>query len=301
MTRVGIIGAGRMGTAFARLLHGQEIALSVHSRRRDASAALQAELGSAVADTLGRLADDADVLLGCLRDYDAIQQTYFGPAGLLTAGRPSVLVELCTLGPDKVAELRAAVGATGHRFVYAAVAGLPMDVAAGRALFLVAGEPPSVAAALPVLSALGRVEQIGTTADAAATMKLAMNMLVFSSICSVAEALLAAERSGVARGVAFDLLAGSPGAPAMLRHRRQHFVDSDTATVQATIGVAAKDFSAIGTMLDGLGLDLPQATINAATFADAVDRGYGDRDVSHIVAYLADRQSPPPSVSGPEE
>lgn len=294
MTRIGIIGAGNMGTAFARLLHRQGFVLAVYSRRYEASAALRDELGSGIAATLAELADGADVLLGCLRDGDAIEQTYFGPHGLAAATRPCILAELGTLGPDAVAALQARVLAAGHDFVYAAAAGLPMDVAAGRARILVAGAPGAVEAALPVLSVLGRVERIGTHPDAAATMKLVMNMMVFSSICSVSEALLAAERSGVARGTAFDLLADSPGAPAMLRHRRAHFVDPDDAPVQATIGVAAKVFGAIGALLDRLGLDLPQTRINAATFADAVQAGYGEQDSSRMAAYLAERQAPAP-------
>ena len=295
MIRVGIIGAGRMGTAFARLLDQAGFALAVHSRRHDACTALQAELGCAVADTPAQLADGVDIVLGCLRDIDAIEQTYFAPTGLAAATRPAVVVELCTLGPDIVADLAARIAAAGHSFVYAAVAGLPMDVAAGRALILAAGAQPAVAAALPVLSALGRVERIGADSDAAATMKLAMNMMVFSSICSTSEALLAAERGGIARETAFDLLAGSPGAPAMLRHRREHFLDPDNARVQATIGVAAKDFAAIGAMLDRLGLNFPQATVNAAMFAHAVDAGYGDRDSSRMITYLTEQQAPPES------
>ena len=282
-----------MGAAFARLLHRHGFALSVHARRPEASAALRTELGSAVAATPVALAKRADLLLGCLRDMPAIEETYFGPDGLAAATRPVIVVELSTLGPDQVAGLQARVIAAGHGFVYAAAAGLPMDVAAGRALLLVAGVEASVAAALPVLSALGRVERIGEQPAAAATLKLAMNMMVFSSICGVSEALLAAERSGIARGVAFDLLADSPGAPAMLRYRRAQFVDPDHAPVQATIGVAAKVFGEIGAMLDRLGLNLPQSKVTAATFAGAVDAGFGDQDSSRMIAYLAQQQAAP--------
>ena len=292
MTRVGIIGAGNMGTAFARLLDRAGFALEVYSRRQDASAALRTEVGGEIAATPAQLVDGVDIVLGCLRDIDAIEVTYFGPAGVTAASRPGIMVELCTLGPETVADLAARIVAAGHAFVYAAVAGLPMDVAAGRARILVAGAQPAVAAALPVLSALGRVERIGADPEAAATMKLAMNMMVFSSICSTSEALLAAERGGIARETAFDLLAGSPGAPAMLRHRREHFLDPDNARVQATIGVAAKDFAAIGAMLDRLGLNFPQATVNAAMFAHAVDAGYGDRDSSRMITYLTEQQAP---------
>lgn len=198
-----------MGTAFARLLHRRGFGLSVYARRPEASAPLHAELDSASAASPAALADGSDILLGCLRDLAAIEETYFGPAGLTAATRPVIVVELSTLGPDQVAKLQARVIAAGHGFVYAAAAGLPMDVAAGRALLLVAGAEPAVAAALPVLSVLGRVKRIGFRPDAAATLKLAMNMMVFSSICGISEALLAAERSGIARDVAFDLLADS--------------------------------------------------------------------------------------------
>ena len=291
MTRIGILGAGRMGCAFAGLLHRAGFPLAVHSRRLSSSAALQAEIGSDIADTQAELVERSDVVLGCLRDSEAINETYFGATGLFTAARPALIVELCTLEPAIIARLSARITAAGHSFVYAAVAGLPMDVAAGRALFLVAGAQPAVTAASPVLSALGRVEQIGTAPEAAATMKLTMNMMVFSSICCVSEALVAAERSGIARERAFDLLAHSPGAPAMLRHRREHFINPETAGVQATIGMAAKDLTAIGAMLDRLGMDAPQARINAALFADAVAAGYRASDSSQMVTFLRKRQA----------
>lgn len=291
MARVGIIGAGNMGSAFARLLMKHDIPIAVHSRRHDTCAALAVETGGETAGSVAELVDQTEIVLGCLRDRAAIEEMYFGRAGLAVAKRSTTVVELSTLGPEMIADLQSQVVAAGHDFVYAAVAGMPMDVAAGRALVLVAGPAAAVEAVLPVISKLGTVERVGEHPEGAAAMKLAFNMMVFASICSISEAMVAAERSGIARARAFDLLAASPGAPAMLRYRREQFVNPATATVQATIGNAAMVSTAICEMLDRLGLTLPQANLTAATFAAAVDAGHGTGDVSRMAEYIKEQHA----------
>jgi 3-hydroxyisobutyrate dehydrogenase-like beta-hydroxyacid dehydrogenase len=139
LTRVGVVGLGHMGHAFAVNLVEDGYQVSVYDRDPKRAAAL------AGARTVAQLADlaDCDVVVTSLPDDDALAAVALGLEGLAGVLAPgTVHVSTSTVSPGmsrRVAEEHAC-----HRqdFVAAPVLGSP-DFARERKLFVLAAGPPS--------------------------------------------------------------------------------------------------------------------------------------------------------------
>jgi 3-hydroxyisobutyrate dehydrogenase/2-hydroxy-3-oxopropionate reductase len=102
----------------------------------------------------------------------------------------------------------------------------------------------------------------------------------------VAEALVLAERAGVDRATAYDVLAASAVAAPFVAYKRDAYVSPDAAGVAFALDLVAKDLRLIDALATSVGARMPQLAANASVVAEAVDGGYGERDMSALAALL---------------
>src|SRR5262249_56677254 len=96
---LGFIGVGHMGSRIARRLLDHGYDLTAYNRTRDAAEAL-VEHGATVADNVAELASQADVILSCLANDDAVLSVYAGPQGVFERALPgSVIIEMSAVLP----------------------------------------------------------------------------------------------------------------------------------------------------------------------------------------------------------
>jgi 3-hydroxyisobutyrate dehydrogenase-like beta-hydroxyacid dehydrogenase len=205
--RVGVVGLGHMGHAFAVNIIEDGHQVSVYDRDLKRTA----EIAGARAAT--RLADlaDCDVVVTSLPDDDALASVAFGPGGLADVLAPgAVHISTSTVSPavsHRVAEEHAR-----HRqdYVAAPVLGNP-DFARERKLFvLAAGSRPALEKVSPLLERLGqRLFVIGEDAALANLMKLAANALTATTLECMGEVLALLRKGGVDGHLAFDVLTNS--------------------------------------------------------------------------------------------
>jgi 3-hydroxyisobutyrate dehydrogenase-like beta-hydroxyacid dehydrogenase len=190
---VAILGTGKMGSAVAARLSDAGFKVVLWNRTRSRAEALG--LGT-VADTPAGAARAADIVVSSLTGPDAVLAAYLGPSGALTAGEGRRFLEMSTAGPDLVSDLAARVTAAGGTLVDAPIIGAPTVVRAGEATILAGGADQDVAAATPVLSALGTVRHIGPLGSAA-RLKLVANSMLADVILAAAELQVAGEGAGL--------------------------------------------------------------------------------------------------------
>src|ERR1035438_769805 len=85
--RLGFIGLGHLGLRIARRLVTNGFSVVVYNRDRRKSEQL-ASLGAIVAQSIGELAGDVDVVLSCLTDGAAVEAVYLGTGNVLQTARP---------------------------------------------------------------------------------------------------------------------------------------------------------------------------------------------------------------------
>ncbi|MGQ7793079.1 NAD(P)-dependent oxidoreductase [Faunimonas sp. B44] len=176
LMRIGIVGLGAMGSAFAERLRecGHEL---VVWNRSPAKMRPVVEAGATGAASPSAVAADADAVITILTDGAAIDAVCDGPDGLLSgdvAGR--LFIEMSTVPPAVQERLSERVRARGAAFVECAVSGSVGPARQGKLIGLAGGTPEDVARARPVLDCLcRRVEHIGPPGSGA-SVKLTVNL-----------------------------------------------------------------------------------------------------------------------------
>jgi 3-hydroxyisobutyrate dehydrogenase len=217
--RIGIIGTGRMGTAFATRLGELGHEVSVWNRTPDRTVGA-AEAGARRASSLAELAAGADILISSLTDKPALDAVLDRPEGLLSANlRGKIWIEMSTLLPDEQQALEARAVAAGCDYLECPVGGTVGPALKGALLGMAGGSEAAWTRGKPVLEGLcKRVEHLGPV-GAGSAMKLAVNLPLALYWASMGEALAVLKGSGVAPGVAASVMSDSSAGPAVLKNR----------------------------------------------------------------------------------
>ncbi|MEW9835913.1 NAD(P)-dependent oxidoreductase [Mesorhizobium marinum] len=288
MTTVGIAGAGRMGTAFARRLVETGHRVVVWNRTLARAEAAAGDGAEAVAD-LSALAAAADVILISLTDAAAVEAVV---DGLVAAGiKGRLVVDMSTVLPDESRAIAAKVGRAEAEFVDCPVGGTVAPALRGQLLGLAGGTAEALARARPVLEQLcRRVEHLGP-AGSGAQMKLAINLPLAVYWQTLAEALALIEGAGISPATAIDLIADSSAGPTVLKNRAQVVVDTLSGADQpGTFDIAglSKDLDLALRWARSGGKTLPLSEVVKASYEKARAAGLGRFDGASLTRMLLD-------------
>src|SRR5437868_5385613 len=141
--KIGFIGLGQMGTAFAGLLLQAGHSVTVWNRSPDAVKALAAQ--GAIAARTPDEAMQGDVLFSMLASDQAMQDIGLDTDLLEKAAKNLIHVNLATISPAFARALAAAHESRGLGYVAAPVFARPDAAAKGLAVVIVAGANAAVA------------------------------------------------------------------------------------------------------------------------------------------------------------
>ena len=299
MATVGILGCGRMGSAMARAVRAAGHDLVIWNRTPAAADALAAEGGGRVVGRPADVAGAADVSISMLSDGPAVDAVYGGPDGLVAGARAgTVLVDSSTVPPAVLRGHETAIRARGAGVLDAPVSGSIALAESGKLTLMVGGEEADLERARPVLEAYGAtIFHLGPLGTGAA-MKLAVNTVIFGLNGALAEGLVLAERAGIPRDRAYDVLSASAVGAPYVGYKRAAFLDPDGSPVAFSVDLAAKDLRLIADLARSLEQDIPQATTNLAVIEAIIAAGGGDLDFSAVASHLRDRHAKEVGATG---
>jgi 3-hydroxyisobutyrate dehydrogenase-like beta-hydroxyacid dehydrogenase len=151
------------------------------------------------------------------------------------------------------------------------------------------GDPTAVAEATPVLESFAaRVLRVGDTGSGQA-MKLAVNSVLHTLNAALSESLVLAERGGVPRATALEVLAGSAVGAPYVHYKRASFADPDGQPVAFTVDLMRKDLELILGFARSRSSPVPLAEVVSGVSAQAAAAGLGARDMS-VLAELHRRR-----------
>jgi len=287
LTTVAVLGTGRMGSAMARSLAGGGHSLVLYNRTPERARALADELGATVAVTPRDAVAGAEVGLTMLADGRAVEDTYRQPGGVLEGVHDGlVMLEMSTAEPHVARSLAPEVSARGGALLDAPVSGSVTLAESGKLTIMAGGDAAALEKARPVLDALaGRVFHLGPVGTGAA-MKLAVNAVIFALDVALSEALVLAERAGIDRARAYDVLEASAAGAPFVGYKRQAFLDPDGAPTAFSLDLAAKDLRLIAALAEAVRLPVAQARTNLELI-DASARTQGaERDFALVARHL---------------
>jgi 3-hydroxyisobutyrate dehydrogenase-like beta-hydroxyacid dehydrogenase len=143
-----------------------------------------------------------------------------GPDGLLAGlGPGKVFIDMSTISPDVSRALAAKVRERGADMVDSPVSGSVITLQEGKLSVMVGGRRETFEKIKPLLLDIGpKVTHVGDN-GLALSMKIATNLSLAVQMLAFSEGVLLAEKSGIAREVAVDVLTHSAVASPMIQYR----------------------------------------------------------------------------------
>src|SRR3954463_4021105 len=261
---VAVLGLGAMGSRIARRLLDAGHDVVVWNRTPARAAGFPR-----IAATAAEAAAAADVTITMLTNADALHEATRGI-------EPRVLIEMSTVGPDAVRELAKRI-----EVIDAPVLGSRSEAEAGTLHVFVGATDEQYARWSPLLGALGTPHHVGPL-GAGASAKLVANSTLFGTIAVLGEALKLAERLGLSREAAYEVLAATPIAAQA--ERRRPALEANDYPPRFALALPRKDAD----LVSAAAPDLRVAQAARSWLAEADAAGWGDRDYSSVLAWLLD-------------
>lgn len=283
--RIGIVGLGLMGSAFAeRLLRaGHEVL--VWNRTRDKADAL-VEAGARWTE---RPLHDCDTVLVCLYT-DAVVRTVL--ESMRADWRPGLdLIDTTTGDPGAARAMAADLAAVGVCYQEAPVSGSSAQTRDGLATVFVGGPTEAFqrqSALWPMLGA--RVMHCGPCGSAS-RLKLITNLVLGLNRLALAEGLAYAEAVGVDGAVALEAMMGSMAHSRAMDAKGAKMLGRDYAP-QARLSQHLKDLRLILESARENGLELPLGSLHARLLEQAETAGLGELDNSAVIELLRRKPAP---------
>jgi 3-hydroxyisobutyrate dehydrogenase-like beta-hydroxyacid dehydrogenase len=282
---IGFVGLGHMGGNMAARFLAAGYEVYGHQRTRGRAQRLVDE-GLRWRDTPRAVAEAADIVFTSIPDDDVLDAVGSGRDGILeglAAGR--IWVDVSTVSPRASREMAGRVRARGAAMLDAPVSGSVPQVQSGTLAIMVGGDEAAYARAEPALRVLGRPTRIGENGQGLA-VKLAINISLAVQMLAFSEGLLLAERDGVDRKLASNVIIDSPIGSPMLKLRAPLVLDLPQEA-WFDVRLMRKDIRLALAMARELGIMLPSTGVVEGVLTEAVELGYERRDIAALFEVLA--------------
>jgi 3-hydroxyisobutyrate dehydrogenase-like beta-hydroxyacid dehydrogenase len=225
MAKLGFVGLGVMGGGVARRLLAAGHELHGWNRTPEKAAPLVAE-GLVLEESPRAVAEQADVVFTMVTNVPALRAVAEGEDGIIAGlGPGKVWVDMTTAAPAVSRELAERVQETGADMVDAPVSGSVSTLEEGRLSIMVGGNEETFRSVEPILLDIGpKVTRVGDNGQAL-LLKIAINLSLHVQMVAFCEGLLLAEKDGIDREVALDVMLGSVIASPMLKYRAPFILD----------------------------------------------------------------------------
>jgi 3-hydroxyisobutyrate dehydrogenase-like beta-hydroxyacid dehydrogenase len=291
MTTLGFVGLGHMGgNMAARLLAAGYTVYGESLDRPDAQSLVDQGLGWR--DTPREVAQAADVVFTSVPNDAVLESVASGPDGVLAGlSEGKVWVDMSTVSPRASREVAKRVQAAGASMLDAPVSGNVPQVQTGTLTIMVGGDEQAYARVEPILRELGTPNHIGENGQGL-VLKLAINISLAVQMLAFAEGLVLAERAGIDRKRAVDVMTQSPIGSPMLKARADLVLDlPDEAWFD--VSLMQKDIALALDTARQLHVPLPSAATADQLLTLAGALGYEHRDLAALFEVLEHLTSDP--------
>jgi 3-hydroxyisobutyrate dehydrogenase len=282
---IGFVGLGHMGGSMAaRFLAAGYPVYGEEQNRAHAQGLI--DDGLQWRDTPREVAEAAEILFTSLPDDGVLEAVASGSDGVLAglaAGK--IWVDMSTVSPRASRGLAERVHALGAAMLDAPVSGSVPQVQAGTLTIMVGGDKDAYARVEPLLRELGTPTHIGENGQGL-VLKLAINISLAVQMLAFSEGVLLAERAGIDRKLAVEVMTESAIGSPMLKARAALVLElPDEAWFD--IGLMQKDVALALDTARQLRVPLPSAAVADELLTVARALGYERRDLAALFEVLA--------------
>ena len=286
MTDIGFVGLGTMGGRMVERLLAAGHPVTGWNRTRGKAGWL-IDKGMAWAASPREVAERSEVVLSMVTDTRALQAVTGGDDGILAGlGPGKVYVDMSTVSPAASRALAEQVRGRGAAMADAPVSGSVVTLIEGKLSVMVGGDAETFRRVEPVLRDIGpKVTHVGPNGQAV-LMKLATNLGLAVQMLAFSEAVLLAEKGGIAREVAVEVLTNSVIASPMVKYRAPYVLDQ-LDEVMFDCSMMQKDMQLALEAGRQFAVPLPTTAVTNEYLTAARGMGLGKQDFAVMFEVLA--------------
>ncbi|PYX83985.1 MAG: hypothetical protein DMG70_07920 [Acidobacteria bacterium] len=286
MAKLGFVGLGVMGSQIVNRLLGKGHVVTGHNRTRSKAEWL-IERGMKWADSPRAAAAAADVTFAMVSNSAALEAITDGPDGVLAGlGQGKIFVDMSTVSPAVSRSLAARVREKKADMVDAPVSGSVITLQEGKLSVMVGGCLETFERVKPLLQDIGsKVTYVGEN-GLALSMKIAINISLATQMLAFSEGVLLAEKSGIPRKTAVEVLTHSAVASPMIQYRGP-FVLEQPEEAWFDVGMMQKDMGLALEMGRRLDVPLPTTALSNEFLTAARAMGLAKQDFAVMFDVLA--------------
>ena len=275
-----------MGSRMARrLLDAGHVVIGYNRTKAKAQSLLDA--GMQWGETPRDVAAAAEITLSMVTNTEALDSVTSGPDGILAGlSQGKIYVDMSTVSPAASRALAEQVKAKGAAMLDAPVSGSVITLEEGKLSIMAAGDRTAFEKALPILQAIGpKVTHVGAS-GLAVSMKIATNLSLAVQMLAFSEGVLLAEKSGIAREIAVEVLLNSVIASPMVKYRGP-FVLNMPDEAWFDVNMMQKDLLLALELGRRLDVPLPTTAVTNQMLTAARGMGLAEKDFAVVFETLA--------------
>jgi len=283
--RIAYLGLGIMGRGMAANLLKAGYDVTVWNRTKDKTEPLVKE-GARAADTPADAVREAELILYCLSNDEAVRATVFGQDGVLAGVKEGqIAADMSTVHPDLSLEEAAAYAERGAQFLDAPVFGSKNEAANAGLWIVVGGEREVFDKVKPVFEHLSEtVHYMGGTGKGTA-MKLVGNAVVAMQLEALGEAMILATKAGLNPEDVLGVLHVTDFKSPIFDGVGGALIKRDFSTSFA-LKHMLKDANLISRFAEDLNVPIPAVAAVRETIKAAVNQGWGEENASALIKAL---------------
>ena len=275
-----------MGSGMAQRLLDAGHSLTGYNRTRSKAQPLL-NAGMKWGETPRAVAAAADIIISMVTNTQALEAITSGPEGVLAGlSGGKIYIDMSTVSPTASRAVAEQVKAKGSEMLDAPVSGSVITLQEGKLSIMAAGSRAAFDKALPILQTIGpKVTYVGPN-GLAVTMKIATNLSLAVQMLAFSEGVLLAEKSGIARETAVEVLLNSVIASPMVKYRGP-FVLNMPDEAWFDVNMMQKDLLLALELGRQLDLPLPTTAVTNEMLTSARGIGLADKDFAVLFEALA--------------
>jgi 3-hydroxyisobutyrate dehydrogenase len=287
--QVAFIGVGNMGKPMAVNLvkGGHQVFLFDADPSRAATVA--ADIGATALRTLAEAAA-ADIIVTMLPDGHVVRAVALGDGGIASFAQPgTIVIDMSSSQPMLTRDTGAELAKKDIALIDAPVSGGVAKAITGTLTIMIGTDnAPALLKAKPVLVCMGTTFfEVGGLGSGHAAKAL-NNVAAAANYAVLAEALITAERYGIAPDMFVDIVSASTGQSFMSSVVMKNFVLTNKFNTGFTVGLLAKDAAIAAELCQELGFDAPHIALASQRWTQARDALGAGEDNSRAISVWRD-------------
>lgn len=277
--KIGFIGLGAMGYPIALNLRRGGHQLRFYDVRPQAGGELAGDSISAP-DSPARAAEGADVVFTCLPGPAEVEAVAIGDGGLLGAmSKGSTWFDLTTSTPQLIKSLHGKFSARGIDVLDAPISGGPKGAASRALAIWVGGDKSAFEKHVHLLREIGDEPAYVGPIGSGCIVKLVHNSASFAVQSTIVEPFTMGVKAGIDPAVLLRALRqGTTGRARTFDRLAEQFLTGVYDPPSFALRLAYKDMNLALALAKECGVPMRMIEIATADMAEALSRGWGERD-----------------------